>query len=177
MQYEKDPSFSNFDELLNTYRKFNYNKYWSVVTSDDALMFLHLKNDNGAVTLFYAVTINVDLNVTVSYRGVPVDKLKNIGEFPQKICHMYNIYKILSCIENLNTNSSSSDVNNNSSCNDISNVLQVIGTLLNSCINNVSEQQKFIIDFMVEQLNLINCNPENSRYSPDFLIIFTQDFP
>ena len=83
---------------------------------------------------------------------------------------MNNIYKILSCIENLNTNSSSSDGSNNSSCNNISNVLQVIGTLLNSCINNVSEQRKFIIDFMVEQLNLINCKPENYRDSTDLLI-------
>lgn len=175
-QYEKDRSFSNFGELLSTYRKFSYNKLWTVVTKDEALMFLDLENDNGTVTLFYAVTINSDLNLTVSYRGLPIDKLKNIGEFPQKICHMNDIYKILNYIENLKTSSTSSYGSNNSSCNDISNILQVIDVLLNSCKSNMSEQHKFIIDFMVEQLNLINCKPENYRYSTDLLIFSSMFF-
>ncbi|XP_039275991.1 uncharacterized protein LOC111051552 [Nilaparvata lugens] len=162
--YNDERSFQTFSELCLLYKKFKFNSCWTIVSNNDSLSFILLRRYEGIMTLDYSIEIDQELNMNVFYRGVALSKLRS-GRFPQKVENINFIIDVLDEVENLFKNRCSS-VNRS----------YLINLIIDSLIklrNNVDEGKKCVVDFVKEQIGLINCQPENYRYGTEILIFST----
>ncbi|XP_035218201.1 uncharacterized protein LOC118191504 [Stegodyphus dumicola] len=157
-EYYKSRTFSDFNELLTCCMQYKFSTFWNVVHKDNILMFLNLKCTDGCVKLLYAVHITADLLLSVSFQNKLLTHISSkYNELPIKVSNINEIHEILDHIEMLETK-------------DLMNSIEIIINLMKS-LSFTNEGDKILFEFMIEQLSLVKCKPQNRQYSSNTLIL------
>lgn len=156
-EYDDSRKFSTFKGLLASSELHKCSKFWDKIAREDLLVFTNMEYKSGTVVLNYAVTIDVNLCLTISIKGENVNHCYNI---PSKLENINDVHGVLDQIEEL-TLKKTEDKNNH------------LTAILKNVLGTISENMpthKPAIDFLYEQISLLTSCPEKYRYTIDTLI-------
>ncbi|XP_049809584.1 THAP domain-containing protein 5-like [Schistocerca nitens] len=151
--YENTFSFSSLEELMLRTKKVDLSNEWSVIEKhSDFVCFLKIIR-NPAPLITHSVVIDSNLNVSLFKKDV---QIKTLGKrsFPVIVT---NIHEIVSVLQEF------SDTDCGHSETSIDNIVEIVKDSLGVLKDSLQESEKEMVDFIYEQVSLINVKKFNHR--------------
>ncbi|XP_049805645.1 uncharacterized protein LOC126248581 [Schistocerca nitens] len=159
--YENTFSFSSLEELMLRTKEVDLPNEWSVIEKhSDFVCFLKIIR-NPAPLITHSVVIDSNLNVSLFKKDV---QIKTLGKrsFPVIVT---NIHEIVSVLQEF------SDTDCGHSETSIDSIVEIVKDSLGVLKDSLQESEKEMVDFIYEQVSLINVKKFNHRFSSTFMIL------
>lgn len=161
-EYDAQRKFENIKELYECLKKHKPSVFWDIIERKDSVIFLNLITHSGSVNMGYAVHIDEQLQLNLSYKGKILNHFSSF-KFPMCVKYISDIFNVLECIETMCDNHLEAQ-----------SFVDVIISLLDKLAE--TDEKLKVINFLKEQITLFATKPQKYRYSPETLIFASMFF-